>query len=165
MRHALWLGILGICATARVGATESKPAPLPPHEQQQSQAQNQSASSAQTQTANGGAGGTSSAQSSANGTVTSSNRSVALVNGAPNVPVCPAGLVPGRGRWRGHSSPLYSISPTCNAPDAEQAAAIAAHREHEARLATIAADAMRAEAERDRAATERIRAQACGACK
>lgn len=94
------------------------------------------------------------------------DRSVAvgLSHGAPSSPACPTGLVPGRGRHRGHGSPLYSVSAVCDAPDESQAAAIQAAREHELALVRLAAELASAEAARERAVAERIRAEVCFEC-
>jgi hypothetical protein len=128
--------------------------PTPPAEQTQEQHQSQ------TVTAGGGQGGGASNQLAIGG---DRSTAIGLAHGAPTPPVCPNGLVPGRGKSRGHGSPLYSISATCEAPDEAQAAAIQGAREHELAIARLAVQAARAEAERDRVATDRIRAEACRA--
>lgn len=97
---------------------------------------------------------------------------IGIANAQSSTPACPDGLVPGRGKSRGHSSPLYAISGICEPPDEKQKAAIVEAREHEVKLAELAVDAARYaadaaanEAARDSEAVRRIEAETqCVVC-
>lgn len=153
MKRFTWAVVaIVFCASGLAGATEPKPVP---HNQSQDQSQNQNQANAQTVTAGGGQGGGASNQ------FTEKSTAIALANGAPIPPTCPAGLIPGRHGKRGLNVLAVSLSAVCVAPGEAEAAAMQVVRDHELALAKLAVDAARAEAERDRAAVERISAESC----
>jgi hypothetical protein len=143
--YVIALGILlaAFWVTSRAMATETiKPT------QTQTQSQSQTTNANPSSTANAG----------------HTSYAIGLGSTAPTTPDCPGGLVPGARGKRGLSVfKLVELSAVCRPPDDAQEAAISAFRAHELELARIALepDRLRAEAERDRAAVERINAEGC----
>jgi hypothetical protein len=144
--------VLGVALVRSAHATEK------PATQSQSQITNANQANAQTVNAAGGQGGGASNQLSIGG---DRSTAVALAHGAPIPAQCPAGLVPGKRGKRGLVAGLVALSAVCVPPTAEEAAAMQIARDHELALGRLAVDAARAEAERDRAASARISAEAC----
>lgn len=93
------------------------------------------------------------------GTVTVTERSLALMNGSAHpITGCPPGWIPGRKAKRAWQSPLLGVSAICER-DQQAIDDLERAREHELRLLELRIAAARAEAERDREAAARIRAE------
>lgn len=110
---------------------------------------------------------TASTSAASNDLTVGGDRSLALFNGSVAAPSCPQGLVPGRRLKRAIASPLYSASAVCVPPSEAEAAAMQVQRDHELRLAELAAglERERLAIERDRLKLESQRLSLCHECE